>query len=89
MLPDAGSVDEVRVLATACGSGYLLLHASDPVRSAVLLEALGTSLGHTPMPPDTKLVALTDTLRGAGTLPLSAAPRLPTVTTGPAACVGW
>jgi len=89
MLPDAGSVDEERVPAAACGPGYGLLQASDPVRSAVLLKALGTSLGRTPMPPETKLVALTGTRREAWTLPLSTAPRLPTVTTGPAACVGW
>ena len=74
MLPGAGPVDEERVLAPARGRGYVLLHAADPDRNAVLLEALGASLEHTPVPPETKLVALVDTLREAWTLPLSAAP---------------
>lgn len=74
MLPGAEQLDEERVLSAAGGRGYVLLHACDPSRNAVLLEALGASLEHTPMPPETKLAALADTLREAWTLPLSAAP---------------
>lgn len=74
MLPGAEQLGEERVLAAAQGRGYVLLHAADPSRHAVLLEALGASLEHTPVAPETKLGAMVDTLREAWTLPLSAAP---------------
>ena len=76
VLPDPDLADEQRILAAAAGRGYALLHAHDPGRRALLLEALGDSLEHTPLPPERKLVLLADTLREAWTLPLTTAPPL-------------
>lgn len=74
VLPDPALADEQRTLAAAAGRGYALLHAHDPERQALLLEALGDSLEHTPLPPERKLALLADTLREAWTLPLTTAP---------------
>ena len=73
-LPDPDLADESRTLAAARGRGYAHLHAHDPRRRALLLEALGPSLEHTPLPPERKLEVLADTLREAWQVPLDSAP---------------
>lgn len=73
-LPDPAPTDESRTLVAAAGRGYALLHARDPARAALLLEALGPSLEQTPMPPEHKLDILADSLREAWRVPLQSAP---------------
>ena len=73
VVPDPELADESRVLRTARGRGYAILHDHDPARRALLLEALGRSLEATPLPPEDKLTVLADTLRAAWTLDLDAA----------------
>ncbi|PUA81612.1 aminoglycoside phosphotransferase family protein [Nocardioides currus] len=67
-------VAEVRVLRAAGGRGYVLLHAHDAERDAILVEALGRSLAQTPDPPERAIGLVADTLREAWTLPLDAVP---------------
>jgi streptomycin 6-kinase len=73
VVPDPELADESRVLRAARGRGYAILHGHDPARRALLLEALGSSLEATPLPPEDKLTVLADTLRAAWTLDLDAA----------------
>lgn len=72
-VPDPELADESRVLRAARGRGYVVLHDHDPVRRALLLEALGPSLEAAPLPPEDKLIAIADTLRAAWTLDPGAA----------------
>lgn len=74
LVPDGDLADESRVLGPADGHGYVRLHAHDAERRALLLERLGTSLEHTPLPPEEKLRVLAATLREAWRLPLEHAP---------------
>lgn len=74
VLPDPDLADETRTLAAAAGHGYALLHAHDPDRRALLLEALGPSLEHASAPVERKLAILADTLASAWAVPVSTAP---------------
>jgi streptomycin 6-kinase len=73
LVPDPELADEARILEAARGQGYALLHAHDPVRRALLLEALGPSLDRAALPVEEKLVAMADTLRAAWTLDIGIA----------------
>jgi streptomycin 6-kinase len=64
-LPGHPLHDEARLLRAADGRGYVVLHDHDPVRDALLLESLGSSLERTPMPAEDKLDLAVDTLRDA------------------------
>ena len=74
VLPDPDLADEARTLAAAEGIGYARLHAHDPARRALLLEALGDSLERSVLSPDDRIVVLADTLREAWRVPLASAP---------------
>jgi len=76
VLPDPELLDEVRTLAAADGVGYAHLHAHDPTRGALLLEALGHSLERSTSSPEQRIVVLADTLREAWRVPLDSAPRV-------------
>ena len=67
-LPGHSLADEHRVLAAADGQGYVRCLNHAPEDEALLLERLGPSLEHTPMPPGAKLDRLVDTLRTAWTV---------------------
>ena len=71
---DPGPADEARTLAAAAGHGYAVLHAHDPARRALLLEALGPPLEVRRIEPERKLAILADTLREAWRVPLDTAP---------------
>jgi streptomycin 6-kinase len=73
VVPDPDLADEARTLAAADGRGYALLHAHDPDRNALLLEALGPSLESAPAEPERKLAVLADTLREAWQVPAATA----------------
>lgn len=73
-VPGHDLVAEARVLAAAHGHGYAVLHAHDPARDAILIEALGRSLEQTPGPPERAIILMADTLREAWRLPLEAVP---------------
>ena len=64
-LPGHSLAGEHRVLAAAEGQGYVRCFAYAHDEEALLLEQLGPSLEHTPMPPGAKLDRLVDTLRTA------------------------
>ncbi|MGI8645641.1 MAG: aminoglycoside phosphotransferase family protein [Nocardioides sp.] len=74
VLPNPDLADEARTLAAAGGRGYAVLHAHDPARRALLLEALGTSLDRSAWSPERQIAVLADTLREAWQVPLSTAP---------------
>jgi streptomycin 6-kinase len=67
-LPGHSLAGEHRVLAAAGGQGYVRCFAYGQGEEALLLERLGPSLEHTPMPPGAKLDRLVDTLRTAWTV---------------------
>lgn len=73
VLPDPEPADEARTLAAAAGVGYAVLHAHDPGRRALLLEALGDSLERSALSPEEQIVVLTDTLGEAWQVPLASA----------------
>ena len=74
VLPDPDLADEARTLRAAGGIGYAVLHAHDPARGALLLEALGDSLERSRLPPERRIAVLAATLRSAWRVPLSSAP---------------
>jgi streptomycin 6-kinase len=76
-LPGHSLAPEQRVLAAAGGQGYARCLGHAPEDEALLLERLGPSLEHTPMPPGAKLDRLVDTLRTAWTVPLQDDSALP------------
>lgn len=57
-LPGTGFVSEVTTLLIADGHGYVRVLASDPERSASLLEPLGHSLSRSDLDPDGQLAVL-------------------------------
>jgi streptomycin 6-kinase len=76
--PDVpGLAGETRTLAAARGRGYVVLHADDAERGALLLEPLGPSLQQLSLDPEPTLDILADTARQAWRLPLDTAPPLP------------
>ena len=68
-LPDPHSADEAGTLDRAAGRGYVLLHAADPDRHAVLLEALGPSLAELVPAPEEQLAISCAVLREAWQVP--------------------
>jgi len=67
-----GLDDQVRTIEAARGRGYVLLLAHDLHRHALLMERLGPSMDHDPMPPEAQINALVATLRLAWETPPSA-----------------
>lgn len=61
-IDDEGLAEQVDTLRRADGRGYVRLLGYDPVRKALLLEALGDSLEQSGLPPETRLDLLADTL---------------------------
>jgi streptomycin 6-kinase len=68
-IPEVGFADEVRVLASAQGHGYVRLLASDREREAMLLEALGPPMAPLALPPERKIALLCQMLRQAWQAP--------------------
>ena len=63
--PDVDLAGQARLLGAAQGRGHALLHGYDAPRNALLLEELGASLEHSPMPVEDKVRLLARTLRAA------------------------
>jgi streptomycin 6-kinase len=68
-IPEVGFADELRVLASAQGHGYVRLLAHDCEREAMLLEALGPPLASLALPPEQKIALLCQMLRQAWQAP--------------------
>jgi streptomycin 6-kinase len=68
-IPEVGFADELRVLASARGHGYVRLLAYDREREAMLLEALGPPMGPLALPPEQKIALLCQMLRQAWQAP--------------------
>jgi streptomycin 6-kinase len=68
-IPEVGFADEVRVLASAQGHGYVRLLAYDRAREAMLLEALGSPMALLALPPEQKIALLCQMLRQAWQAP--------------------
>jgi streptomycin 6-kinase len=62
-IPEVGFADELRVLASAQGHGYVRLLAYDREREAMLLEALGPPMAPLALPPEHKIARLCQMLR--------------------------
>jgi streptomycin 6-kinase len=68
-IPEVGFADEVRVLESAQGHGYVRLLAADREREAMLLEALGPPLGSLALTPEQQIALLCQMLRQAWQAP--------------------
>jgi streptomycin 6-kinase len=68
-IPEVGFADELRVLASAQGHGYVCLLAYDREREAMLLEALGSPMAPLTLPPEQKIALLCQILRQAWQAP--------------------
>jgi streptomycin 6-kinase len=68
-IPEVGFADELRVLASAQGHGYVRLLAYDREREAMLLEALGPPMSPLAMLPEQKIALLCQMLRQAWQAP--------------------
>lgn len=68
-IPEVGFADELRVLASAQGHGYVRLLAYDREREAMLLEALGQPMASLALPPEQKIALLCQMLRQAWQAP--------------------
>lgn len=68
-IPEVGFADEVRVLDSAQGHGYVRLLAHDREREAMLLEALGQPMAPLAYPPEQKIALLCHMLREAWQAP--------------------
>ena len=68
-IPEVGFADELRVLASAQGHGYVRLLAYDHKREAMLLEALGPPMAPLPLTPERKIALLCQMLRQAWQAP--------------------
>ncbi len=67
--PDLHGAGQARTLRAARGRGYAVLLAHDPSRRALLLEALGTALDRSGLPPEEQLEILGTMLRRAWEVP--------------------
>jgi streptomycin 6-kinase len=61
--------DELRVLESAQGHGYVRLLAADREREAMLLEALGPPMASLSVPPERQIALLCQMLRQAWQAP--------------------
>jgi streptomycin 6-kinase len=68
-IPEVGFADELRVLASARGHGYVRLLAADREREALLLELLGPPLASLDLSPEQQIVLLCRLLRQAWQAP--------------------
>jgi streptomycin 6-kinase len=68
-IPEVGFADELRVLTSAQGHGYVRLLAHDREREAMLLEALGPPLAALALRPEQKIALLCQMLRQAWQAP--------------------
>jgi streptomycin 6-kinase len=68
-IPEVGFADELRVLESAQGHGYVLLLTADREREAMLLEALGPPMASLALPPDRQIALLCQMLRQAWQAP--------------------
>ncbi|HEV2238041.1 MAG TPA: aminoglycoside phosphotransferase family protein [Ktedonobacterales bacterium] len=68
-IPEVGFADELRVLESAQGHGYVRLLASDREREALLLEALGPPMASLALPPEQQITLLCQMLRQAWQAP--------------------
>lgn len=64
-IPEVGFADELRVLESAQGHGYVRLLAEDREREALLLEALGPPMASLALPPAQQIALLCQMLRQA------------------------
>jgi streptomycin 6-kinase len=69
IVPDPHFTDEIGTLVRAAGRGYVRLLAHDAGRRAMLLEALGPSMGRTGLTPEEQLATLCRLLRQAWDVP--------------------
>jgi len=68
-IPEVGFADELRVLASAQGHGYVRLLADDRACEAMLLEALGPPMASLALPPERQIALLCQMLRQAWQAP--------------------
>jgi len=68
-IPEVGFADELRVLESAQGHGYVHLLAADREREAMLLEALGPPMASLALPPEQQITLLCQMLRQAWQAP--------------------
>jgi streptomycin 6-kinase len=68
-IPEVGFAEELRVLASARGHGYVRLLADDPEHEAMLLEALGPPMAPLALSPEQKITLLCRMLRQAWQAP--------------------
>jgi streptomycin 6-kinase len=68
-IPEVGFADELRVLASVQGHGYVRLLAHDREREAMLLEALGAPMAALALLPEHKIALLCQMLRQAWQAP--------------------
>jgi streptomycin 6-kinase len=68
-IPEVGFADELRVLASAEGHGYVHLLADDPERDAMLLEALGSPMASLALTPEQQIAILCQMLSQAWQAP--------------------
>jgi streptomycin 6-kinase len=74
-VPDPDFADEIGTLERAGGRGYVRLLAYDESENAVLLEALGTSLDRSGLPPEQQIEVMSRLLAQAWTVPRAATGR--------------
>ena len=74
-VPDPDFADEIGTLARAEGRGYVRMLAYDEAESAVLLEALGTSLDRSGLPAEQQIDVMSRLLAQAWTVPRGASGR--------------
>ena len=68
-IPEVGFADELRVLESAQGHGYVRLLAADREREALLLEVLGPPMASLALPPEQQITLLCQMLRQAWQAP--------------------
>jgi streptomycin 6-kinase len=68
-IPEVGFADELRVLESAQGHGYVRLLAADREREALLLEVLGPPMASLALPPEQQIILLCQMLRQAWQAP--------------------
>lgn len=68
-IPEVGFADQLRVLSSAHGHGYVRLLAFDREREAMLLEALGPPMASLALPPERQIALLCQMLRQAWRAP--------------------
>jgi streptomycin 6-kinase len=68
-IPEVGFAEELRVLESAQGHGYVRLLAADREREAMLLEALGPPMASLGLPPERQIALLCQMLRQAWQAP--------------------